>query len=111
MAAQELEEVIANRESASTTETVLLCDAYADAVAQVIENPSTADGLSNGKSIPRRWTFHRKVHPPPMDFLLGSHQGNAVSDVQPKSRSSYFFRITLRKRIVKDLNEIEEFIF
>ena len=53
MAAQELEEVIANRESASTTETVLLCDAYADAVAQVIENPSTADGLSNGKSIPR----------------------------------------------------------
>ena len=46
MAAQELEEVIANRESASTTETVLLCDAYADAVAQVIENPSTADGLS-----------------------------------------------------------------
>ena len=57
MAAQGLEEVIANRESASTTETVLLCDAYADAVAQVIENPSTADGLSNGKSIPRRWTF------------------------------------------------------
>ena len=46
MAAQELEEVIANRESASTTETVLLCDAYADAVAQVIENPATADGLS-----------------------------------------------------------------
>ena len=46
MAAQELEEVIANRESASTTETVLLCDAYADAVAQVIENPSPADGLS-----------------------------------------------------------------
>ena len=47
MAAQELEEVIANRESASTTETVLLCDAYADAVAQIIENPSTADGLSS----------------------------------------------------------------
>ena len=77
MAAQELEEVIANRESASTTETVLLCDAYADAVAQVIENPSTADGLSNGKSIP----------------------ADGLS-----------FRITSRKRSVRRLTEVEEFI-
>ena len=77
MAAQELEEVIANRESASTTETVLLCDAYADAVAQVIENPSTADGLS-------------MESPSPADGLS--------------------FRITSRKRSVRRLNEVEEFI-
>ena len=81
MAAQELEEVITNRESASTTETVLLCDAYADAVAQVIENPSTADGL-------------------PMDFPLES----------PSPADGLSFRITSRKRSVRRLNEVEEFI-
>ena len=81
MAAQELEEVIANRESASTTETVLLCDAYADAVAQVVENPSTADGL-------------------PMDFPLES----------PSPADGLSFRITSRTRSVRRLTEVEEFI-